>query len=485
MAWQQQAAVHASWFAAARQRAGMAADGDDACARGPGAGARAAPATAGAGVTPRAGGAAPSDGRRGVALLSDAGGHAMLAPRWAEGLLTERQRANITRAYPPEAAAEIRALGPAVDAALRAAYTADYQQTWARELLSFEAFCQLLGVAPFPVQAMPLVTYLSDRVVRRGLAPTGLAATVSALRKGLEAERLGWSLDAQDEDMVTWLQRGFLQSHKGQNARGQKEPVHLALLAEMIASAERTPAGAEQEQLLLQMMLAHAGFLRTGEHAGGHLVVGDVEFLTEEEVALGAAAAEAGVPSRRVRFAPSADDVVGLRLRLRVTKTGHTEQRPQEVLIGRRADARLDVVGRLWEHFRRHGLGVVGCEQEPVFARVDPTGCRRGAVAVTSAEFGDGVRWWLERVGRPASKSGGHSLRRGACNDALDAGVPLDMVMRAGRWKSMAWMDYRRLTAATMRALASVGPQKGVEPLGSAAYRLLMTLKEGSRGRGG
>ena len=46
-----------------------------------------------------------------------------------------------------------------------------------------------------------------------------------------------------------------------------------------------------------------------------------------------------------------------------------------------------------------------------------------------------------------------HSLRHGGCTDLLDSGVPLDVVMMHGRWKSSAWLSYRHWTDRTRRFL--------------------------------
>ena len=152
----------------------------------------------------------------------------------------------------------------------------------------------------------------------------------------------------------------------------------------------------------------------------------------------------------RVRFAPTLAEVVGVRLHLRMAKTGHLDTPPQVVLIGRRAD-QFDVVADLWHHVRQRGG--FGNPTVPVFA-------------LGGAAYRQELAGWLGRIGVDPSLFGGHSTRRGACNDALDDGVPLDVVMKAGRWKSLAWAEYRGLTAAAMRRLAEVQPFANVSAVG-------------------
>ncbi len=36
----------------------------------------------------------------------------------------------------------------------------------------------------------------------------------------------------------------------------------------------------------------------------------------------------------------------------------------------------------------------------------------------------------------------GHSARRGGVTDAIAAGIPPSIIMRHGRWKSVAWFGY-------------------------------------------
>lgn len=42
-----------------------------------------------------------------------------------------------------------------------------------------------------------------------------------------------------------------------------------------------------------------------------------------------------------------------------------------------------------------------------------------------------------------------HSLRHGGCTDLLNSGVPLDVVMLQGRWRSISWLTYRHETDGT------------------------------------
>ena len=381
---------------------------------------------------------------------------------WESMVLSRRQTANATVIYEGEAARA--ALSSAsIGGALAAAYSAGYVESWARASLNWRAACRLLDTSPFPVTVGPLLLVLTDRVTRLGLEPDGLGTWISALRSAVDQGRLGWNLDPLDERMVRILRRGLVKSFKGQNARGKKTGLGLALLGRMMDHSRETHTRAQQA--LLQMRVAHAGFLRTGEHAGSHkpnsripLRCGDVEFLVAE--------AALGQPGR-VRFATTLEEVVGVRLSLHMAKTGHLDTPPQTVLIGRRAD-RWDVVEALWHHVQ--DKGGFSDASLPLFT-------------LSGAEYRKELAAWLVRIGEDPAPFGGHSTRRGACNDALDDGVPLETVMKAGRWKSLAWAEYRELTPSAMRRLASVLPAAGVRPVSQTMvclWELKAALKAGA-----
>lgn len=383
--------------------------------------------------------------------------------------LSARQRARLEGEYPAELAGTAPQAG--VLAALGAAYSEGYTVTWARELAAYKTYCSRVGQAAFPVTVWPLMMFLADRVLRRKLEPGGLGITRSVLHTAVRKSKLGWELTDDETALVLQLQRGLTKQFKGQNARGQKDPCTLRHLQAMRQQLHLV--GAQERQDLLQMGVAHGGFLRTGEHADGKLKVGDVLFLTQDNLE------GESLDSSRVRFAVRRDQVVGVRLRLIMAKTGHLEVPPQEALIGRRTDD-LDVVLPLFDWMASHGLLQGGHEEEPLWTRLDVSGSRTSAPR-SGAEFRSSLAGWMVRIGSPAGNWGGHSLRRGACNDALDGGVPIEVVMKAGRWRSSAVFTYRRLTAAAMRAVAAVAPQAGLAQV-SPASKLYFALKEGCKG---
>lgn len=404
------------------------------------------------------------------------GATGLLAPRdsartWLQGVLSKRQEARARALYgaTPTGAAVPHALAAAtamaaVRRAFQGAYSDGYVASWRRTQLYYESFVGSVGLNPYPVEAAPLMMFLTDRVVRLGLEPAGLGSTLTALRAAVDLQGLGWRLDEVDDRVLRMVRTGLAKEFKGQNCRGQKEPLRLTHLENLLATAERD-GRAETHQLLLQTQLAHGGMLRTAEHTEGRLLVGHVQFLVED-----------GAPGRHVRFMHGRNDVVGVRLSLVNAKTGKGDATPQAALIGRRSDG-LDAVGPLWDYFEAHGLNNLTRAREPLFCKLDDAGRRIATQPVSGSDFRGGLATLLTRAGYPAARFGGHSPRRGGCNDLFDDGVALDIVMKAGRWKSTAWMVYRELTPAAMRRMAAAPPQRGTHPLGSLGPRLLSSLK--------
>jgi hypothetical protein len=255
---------------------------------------------------------------------------------------------------------------------------------------------------------------------------------------------LGWALNAVDEELRRIAVRGLCVAYKGQNARGQRAPIrfeHLGRLADHYAGGA-TPM---EQQNLLAMLMAHQGMLRVNEYAGGRLQEADVVFQTPAESGAG-----------------GGGGCVGVVLRIRDSKTGKLDAAPQLVYIAKRPD-RFDVVGPLWEHFRGHGLvagtssaGDVCVKSRPVFTML--VAGQRTETPVSDRYFRGAVRDAMLRIGYGEARFGTHSLRSGGANDALDNGVPLDVVMKQGRWKSSAWMVYRRSTPQMMAFMARMQP---------------------------
>lgn len=377
-----------------------------------------------------------------AALETAAGGHARLAGDW---LTSQAPRPRI--AYYPattERAEELRGATQALQTAAAGAYSLGYRADWARTQMRYEACCRLSGHRPYPVSFIPLSTFLVDTVVNLKRSPTSMKSRLTSLKKAVTLSRKGWTLDAADHMLLGMIMRGLRKSHKGQGARGQKEPFRLSHIGLVM---DRMQAGDSflSSQELLQILLAHAGMLRTAEHTDGHLLASDIRFLEEN------------------------GRLAGVTLRLREAKTG--KEADQFVSIGVRQD-RFDVVRPLLQYMTELGLLLPEKAHNALFRRAN-------GEAASNSDFRALVKRCTARLGLPPAGFGGHSLRRGSANDAFDAGIPLDVIMRQGRWKSTAWMVYRRSTTAVMRLMATMQPCSEAKAV-AASTTVLTMLKQAS-----
>ena len=279
-----------------------------------------------------------------------------------------------------------------------------------------------------------LGAYLADRVTRRKLAPGGLPEQRYYLKRWTQlVEQATWSLTAPEERALDALVRGLQKGFPYQNARGQKKALQLHHIEAMFSVMEVKGMGPQAEMHLAQMLVAHAGMLRTAEHVARadskpSLNVADVQFLA----ASGADAA-------------SLHECVGARLTLRSTKTGIGQPAPQHIIIPNRPGKLNPLLG-VWEAAHRPG----SLSMDPLFVNTD------GSV-VTRNQFIERTRYWLVAAGVPnAADFAGHSFRAGGTCDAFDSGIPWDMVVQQGRWTSDAWKKYRRGTAYVMQRWGSV-----------------------------
>jgi hypothetical protein len=249
---------------------------------------------------------------------------------------------------------------------------------------------------------------------------------------------------------LSWFAKGLAKLGRGNNPNPRKMPVRLAhlatigaTLATQVAAGARLPNSNVNRQYT-QMLVAHGGFLRTAEHTwrkgkSAGLLVKHVDFLTHN------GASELDLAN-----------VQGVRLAIPDSKTGKLDAEPQYAFLARREDAVSCPVTQLWRYFAMNRLFAPERSEEPVFVEHTDAGVRDTQRPVTYTAFVDGVRSLLPLAGLDPKRYAGHSFRAGGCTDAFDCGVPLDVVIAQGRWKSDAWKRYRRQTAEMIAHLGKV-----------------------------
>jgi hypothetical protein len=298
---------------------------------------------------------------------------------------------------------------------------------------AYLAFCEnsVPRLAPRPVSFRNLGLYLTDRVVRRGLSAEDLSAHVTAVRNGLSVRSdfdrdADWLIAGPSQRALDNLMRALQREFPKQNARGKVDPLRLQHFGAMLRSPPADAHTSDQRSHWVQMMVAHQGFLRTKEHVSGALQRRDVTFLRTD-----------GAPATALA------DCHTVVLTLRHTKTGVGEHAHQAVYLARRGDE-FDAVSGLWQLLSDR---VGSAADAPIFT----SGPSR--TAVTRELFIERVHRWATAA-QLSGRFCGHSFRAGGATDAFDAGVPADVVLLQGRWRSEAWREYRRPTASVTAHLS-------------------------------
>ena len=373
---------------------------------------------------------------------SDAMRQAGVVPR------TDRQIANTLARFGSARVPESRSWRPEarIDVAA-AAVSPEYRAKCMTTGAQFAAFRAAAAVFPSgSVELDAVESFFIYRVEELREMPEHLGKALSRLRAWAAIVGEVWGLDrdpaAQPE--LNRVMKGLIKMYPKQNARGQKLPLQFLPLGRIRSVLDRIASAHERATLWLQLVVGHQGMLRCNEML--LLEWRDVEFITDVDAP-----------------APGLGVGVGVRLTIRTSKTGAGQKAFQTVLLSRRADE-FDTVALLWAGFVGGGRGR---PTAPVFTET-------GGAAVGRNRYIARVRAMLLACGiANALDYAGHSLRAGGATDAFDAGVPLDVVIHQGRWRSDAWKGYRRGTLFMVTRLAGMRPTAALAVMrfGGAAAR--------------
>jgi hypothetical protein len=354
--------------------------------------------------------------------------------------LSRRALANDTRRFRPT---EVRAAGTGSMQRLAEVVQSAYSESWRTKTRDAWRFysncCTAVGIQALPVQTAAVAHFMVDRVARQGLMAEGVMQTVGFLHRAVTMQFSDglWQVDEAGGEYLRMVARALQKRWPKQNVRGKKQPVQLHHLAKM--RRHRESAGlwsADDEHHWLQMLMAHQGFLRTAEHVSGRLRGSDVCCILSDD---------------------GSGKCVGLRLTLRDAKTSTGQRQHQEVYLVRRSDE-FDVVGPL--------LQLLADRQDPL----GPLFRESSGSATSRGDFVRRTKQWLSEAGYPAAQYSGHSFRAGGTTDAFDSGVPFDIIIAQGRWKSDAWKEYRRSTVQLVYSLERMRMQPSLAT-GPAAAR--------------
>jgi hypothetical protein len=310
-----------------------------------------------------------------------------------------------------------------------------------------------------------IMDFLIHRVIYDRVNPDSAGGDLSAVRCVARVERWGGlttgSATSHDEDeCISRFLKGM--KLKVPPNRKPKQPLRRANLLRMTAlllSSVPLPSlgysAAQRLDLCLALKLGYIGMLRVSEL---------VKLNCDSVCFHSGTAASASMPYAE--------------LRLRDPKTA-TALGDVRVVYVSDADPQLPVLPELRALIARQSAG--GVTPEAALFSLQ-AGRRYSSDSVNSA-----IKALAAATGQGCFTA--HSLRHGGCTDLLDAAVPLDIVLRQGRWRSIAWLTYRHPSSAIVSHMvrlhssaSSLGPhlaqavvsaaRAAAEPLAVAAGSL-------------
>lgn len=295
----------------------------------------------------------------------------------------------------------------------------------------FLEVCSAYGLAPKPVSFEPVSLLFVQHVVFERKCSASLSGMLTGVLRIAAEERWGGLPSGhilQDQHFKTLadLRKGLIKHFPSEDK--SRLPITANLLRSIYVNIHvrhmfdgATPSAVLQLQWLY-MLLCHQGTLRKKE--ANNLTWQDVHFVNDS--------------AGRLRYA---------RLDLRFTKTAPPGSPPMPVYIVPRQDE-LDATQLLLS------LAARSRPSDLVFQRTPGQAFEPGWVN----QF---IRSFMATVPGIAAtdlhRYSQYSLRHGGTTDMLDAGVPFEMVMQQGRWKSLSWCHYRHASDAIVGFLAAIG----------------------------
>lgn len=344
--------------------------------------------------------------------------------------LGKRAASNLARNFRDQGEAvrsTFSALNETIEDVIRQGYSEGYWKDMTRVTSSYEAYCEETAQPAYPVRFRTLLGFEIDYVTRRKLSPQSLDKLESLLHKVATLSERGWSLNTVETELLKIARRGLMKGYKGQNARGQAAGFHMSHCQMIDDQQQRQGASLQNRQDLLMVDVMNQGLLRAGEVEG--IQLGHLSFIYNDE-----------------------HELLGASVRVADPKTDKTSTAGQTVFLAKRGDRR-DTTGRL----RRLADAITGGARAPLFSVLGAAG-RSSSTAVAYPYILELIQGWGKRVGLDGERVGGHSMRVGGANDLFNAGVPLDVVMKQGRWKSICWLVYKRGDANCLEFLRKAQP---------------------------
>jgi len=287
----------------------------------------------------------------------------------------------------------------------------------------YVAFCQSLGLQPFPVSFQTLGLYLVHYCHRHGHTTRSIPGILSHLKRANRCRGGGWLSEgdrARVDDVIAGLKK------YDRTAPARKLPMTHDVLAATQQAADMTSL--QHYQHMTMARVAHDALLRGAELI--KLRVADLKWSSDGK-------------SVTLHIHLSKANKVGPSERVTLSDYGETS-----------------AVAYLREYVQLMGFKERRVTSAPLWPLISPAGTVDLAKATPKRNFVALARQLLSKAGYPAKEYAGHSYRSGGATDLWRSNQcrPLTIKLH-GRWKSDAYRlyirDNPRDTAAEVSAALS------------------------------
>lgn len=321
---------------------------------------------------------------------------------------------------------DVTTLDPVVQRLLQAGLAPSTQRAYTAGKRKYLSFCQKIDTDPLPVTEQKLLLFVAF-AVKEGLKQQTIRSYLSAVRH-LQVSCGGGDPRANDMPQLALALRGAKREQAGA-PKQCRLPITPAILLKMRAVWQKSAKSWNHIMLWAACCVGFFGFLRAGEFTAPE----DAQFDPKAHLSFSDVAVDN----------PDSPRLVSLRIKQSKTdqfRTGVT------IYLGSTDSALCPVVALL------AFLAIRGPGDGPLFKFEDGQPLTRSRLVVE-------VRRCLLQAGLSPQDYAGHSLRIGAATTAAACGVPAEVIMSLGRWKSAAYKLYIRLPrdqlAEICRSMAS------------------------------
>ena len=279
------------------------------------------------------------------------------------------------------------------------------KRTYSSQLRSYLFFCQTYGYIPFPASMDTILRYVAYLYPR---------LSYSSIKQYISVVRVMHEDDFPSSKTISYMMRG-IKRLKG-DVSCQKLPITVDILGRIRDHCNLNDP--EDAAFWGACLVMFYGMLRKSSvfpPKGNILRIGDASLIRS-----------------------------GLVLRMRYSKTVQFQQRETFVVLPYNSNTELCPVRALLEVWLLSGVKDTSSPLLPVM--------KQGRIApLSSSRFSKRLSHHLSKL--HLSGYSGHSFRRGGASHALAKGVPSEVIMAQGDWKSNCYLRYLNLDKVSARSV--------------------------------